>query len=244
MLDGADQVYLAIRTKSGPHVTPELFTTSSGQIVCLTSAKTLKARLLRRDPAVGLAAFGPTGTFAAAGTATVLDPAAPATVVGAGAPAMTAPLDVARFVRDNVAELTGAAFDALAGRLGRPLPPHRVLVTIEPTADWSAVAPTAGDAVVGWLTEDGAPLALPAQWDADAGIATVRTALFEACGAAARSPACVTVDSWSGYGPSGKRGLMLRGDGIARTEDGVTRLELDARRATHWDGVETGTTDL
>ena len=244
MLDGAEQVYIAIRTKSGPHVTPELFTTSGGQVVCLTAATTLKARVLRDDPAVGLAAFAPTGAVAAAGTATVIDPAAPATVVGAPGAVATAPLDVARFVRDNVAELTGAAFDALAGKLGRPLPPHRVLLTIDTTADWTGVAPAEGDAVVGWFTDDGEPLALPVEWDGDGNVATLPTALFEACGAATSSPACVTIDTWTGYGPSGKQGVMLRGDGVARTEDGVTRLALDLRRATRWDGVETETTDL
>jgi hypothetical protein len=281
-LAGAEHVYLAVRTKSGPHVTPELFTTSGGQIVCLTSAVTLKAKLLRRDPVVGLAAFGGTGAAIAAGTATVVDPASPATIADAPLAAVAAPLGVARFVRDNVAELSGAALDALVGRLGRPLPPHRVLVAVVPTAvavlevheltvseGWTSSPPApddddhddegldvdalpddvqrlvrTGDAVVGWLTDDGAPLALPVRWDADDGVATVPSALFEACGAAPRSPACVTLDTWTGYGPSGKQGVMLRGDGVARTEDAVTRLVLDATRATRWDGVETETTDL
>jgi hypothetical protein len=101
-----------------------------------------------------------------------------------------------------------------------------------------------GGAVVGWTRTDGTPLALPATWDATRSVATVPTSLFRASAAAAASAACVTFDRWTGLGPSGKQGLMLRGDGRARDADGETCLSLSVTRASHWDGIDVGTTDL
>ena len=97
---------------------------------------------------------------------------------------------------------------------------------------------------MGWLRTDGGPLALPATWDSDRHEATLPTAAFETCGAAAAGPACVTFDTWTGYGPTGKQGLMLRGTGRAASGDGITRLTFDIDRVSHWDGIETGTSSV
>jgi hypothetical protein len=228
VFDGAAQVYLAVRTRSGPNVTPELFTLSDGRLLCLTSVATLKAKLLRKDPVVGIAARTDGCSVAAVGTVEVLD--------------LPSPVDVGRFLRDNAAEMAGAAVDALAGRLGRPLPPRRVALAITP-AD-PVTGPATGDAVLGWTRADGTPLALPAEWDDDRKEATVPAALFTATGAAPSSAACVTLDSWTNYGPTGKQGVMLRGTGQAEIdgETAVLRFELD--RSTSWHGVTIGTDPL
>jgi hypothetical protein len=224
VFSGADQLYLAIRTRSGPNVTPELFTVSGDRLVCLTSVATLKSRLLRDDDVVGIAA----GSVCATGTAEVHD--------------IASPVDVGRFVRDNAGEMVGAAVDALVGRLGRPLPPRRVALVITPTDVVTGDEP--GDAVVGWLRDDGAPLALPAHWDEGAAVATLHASVFRRSGAGTESDACVTVDAWSGYGPTGKHGLMLRGPGVAEVDGDTVRLRLDAERVTYWDGITTGTAPL
>jgi hypothetical protein len=98
------------------------------------------------------------------------------------------------------------------------------------------------DVVLGWSRTDGTPLALPAWWDD--GSAVVARAFFEAAGAATASPASVTFDEWTGLGPSGKQGVMLRGAGLATSEADTFRVDLDIDRATHWDGIASGTVDL
>ena len=284
VLGSAEQVYLSVLTKSGPHVTPELFTTSGGHVLCVTAESTLKVRLLREQPVIGIAAVSGGAALSGYGTVQLLDPASPTSALAAPAAAAKAPLGLARYLLDNAAELTGAAMSALAGRLGGPIPPRRVVLVISLSAatlvdgdrvvveqGWDISAGPAvrgsvdddaqgpdlgalrddlrelaatGPAVVGWTASDGRPLALPATYDAGSGVATLPTALFRACGAATTSPACITFDTWSGYGPIGKQGLMLRGEGRAVDDGGRTRITVDISRATHWDGIETGTTEL
>jgi hypothetical protein len=283
VLATAEHVYVAVRARSGPHVTPELFTVSGGRILCVTAASTLKAKILRRRPLASIAAVSDDRLLTALGTVEVLDPASPTTALAAPALAAQAPLAVARFLRDNAAELAGAAVQAVTGQLGRPLPPRRVVLAITLTAatlvdgdtvtvddgwdppsadvvaedtddsdvpDLSALSAdlrdlaVSGSAVVGWTRLDGTPLALPATWDADRSVATVPTSLFRSSGGAVTSQACVTFDRWTGYGPSGKQGLMLRGVGQARGGDRSTQLSLTVTRASHWDGIDVGTTDL
>lgn len=287
VLDAAEHVYVAVRTRSGPHVTPELFTVDGGRVLCLTSVATLKAKLLRRDPTVGMTVCAGAVAGVAVAEAAIIDPASPGTMLRSPLRTAATPRGVARFVRDNASELAGAAVDLVAGRLGGPIPPHRVVLAMTPTAvavvdgdaltsaaGWDeAPAPlldddadggddtgpsidladvpehlaalaVSGDAVVGWNRGDGAPLALPVMWDADACTARLPTALFETCAGAPASPACVTFDTWTGFGPSGKRGLMLRGEGRASAEGSTTCLHLEVTRATYWDGIETSTTDV
>jgi hypothetical protein len=247
----------------------------------------VKARLVRNDPVAAVAARTGSTAAVAIGPVELIDPASPGTVLRSPLRSATAPLGVVRFVRDNASELAGAALDLVTGKLGGPIPPHRVVLAIGPTAvasvdgrkvqahgRWStghapsggqdedadfdgdteidladvpehlAALAVSGDAVVGWLRHDGSPLALPVEWDADGRRACLPTALFERCGGAADSPACVTFDTWTGFGPSGKQGLMLRGSGRATTDRATTLLALDVRRATYWDGIDTSTTDV
>jgi hypothetical protein len=75
-------------------------------------------------------------------------------------------------------------------------------------------------------------------------VATVPAELFHLVGAATRSPACVTFDSWSGYGPSGKQGLMLRGTGEGMAHGSDVELACTFDRVTHWDGTATASVDL
>jgi hypothetical protein len=290
VLDGVEQVYVGVSAPSGPHVTPELFTRVGGSIVCLTAATTLKVRVLRRRPQVALAAGSPGHALAVAGRAVVLDPASPTTLLRSPVRAATAPLTAARFALANAAELTGAAVDLFSGRLGGPIPPHRVLLAIEPTAavvthldevtthwgweptgddegnvDRDEAGPEAGDdlgeapdldpvpdelavlaeadaAVLGWTDRRGAPLALVAGWDGGSGRASLPAGLLDLVGASPRSAACATFDAWTRFGPSGKQGVMLRGTGKVRADGGGVACRFD--RATHWDGVDTATTDL
>jgi hypothetical protein len=225
---GAEQVYLSIRTRSGPNVTPELFTVDGERLLCMTSVATLKSKLLRKDPVVGLAARIGETAVVATGRVEVQD--------------VASPVGVARFVQDNLAEMAGAAVDAVTGRLGRPLPPRRVALVV--TIDEVRTTDVPGDAVAGWTRPDGHPLALPATWDPNTEIATLPAEVFRASGAADESAACVTLDSWTNYGPTGKQGVMLRGRGRAEIDGDEARLRYTLERMTSWDGVRTGTEPL
>lgn len=108
----------------------------------------------------------------------------------------------------------------------------------------AALAAESSETVVGWTREDGAPLTLPAAWDPRRAVASVPADLFRLVGAATHSPACVTFDSWSGYGPSGKQGLMLRGAGAGAVHGADVDLSCTFDRVTHWDGADTGSVDL
>ena len=282
VLDQATAVYVAVRSTSGPHLTPELFTVSGGQILCLTSADSLKARIGRHGGRIAVGAASGSAALVVAGAMAIADPTSLRSLIEGPAAAMRAPLGVTRFVRDNAAEMLGAAGDALAGRLGRPFPTHRVVLAISPEAaflvesgqvrlaeGWDAYEgleetqdtdaeesasvdfselpdqlrqlAVSGPAVVGWLRSDGAPLAFPGHWDADVLEATIPLVMFDTCGGALAGPACVTLDQWTGYGPGGKQGVMLRGEATASRDGDAARLRLRIDRASHWDGIDTGT---
>lgn len=285
VLDGTDTLYVAIHSSSGPHVTPELFTVSDGRLLCLTSVATLKARRSQNGGLVGLCASSATGSVVLKGSVEVVDPTSPRSALEAPSATLQAPLGVARFLRDNASEMVGATIDAMAGRLGRPLPPHRVVLAFTPTAaivteagavrfaeGWDVVADAgttplddsdesasidlgelpgelrdlavSGPAVVGWLRAVGAPIALPVEWDANQRVARLPLAVFDACGAAVSGPACITFDGRTGYGPSGKQGVMLRGAGTAARDGEMARITMEIGRASYWDGIETGTVNV
>ncbi|HUR06471.1 MAG TPA: hypothetical protein VM347_28250 [Nonomuraea sp.] len=288
VLEAADQLYVAVRTKAGPHVTPELLSLAGDRIICLAAASTVKVKRVQADGIAAFAALGADGWCSALASVEVLDPMDPGAALSTPALAAGSPRAVAGFLRSNARELSGAAMDFVRGRLGA-MPPHRVLLALTPLAasvaagdgglahhGWSSVAPRSqftqrfssegadpdrktpslhdlgplaelvesGPAVLGWLRSDGAPLALPVQWDAQRSRATLPASMFEACGAAPASPGCVTFDGWSGLGPSGKQGVMLRGDGAAERDGDAMSVAITTDRATTWDGIATQTLPL
>ena len=234
VLTTAPHVYVGVRTSTGPHVTPELFTISGEHLVCLTAASTLKAKVARREPIVAIAARTASGAMSGVATAEVFDPTQPGTAIDSPHAAAVTPAGVARFVRDNAAELVGAALDTLAGRLGAP-PEHRIVLVIR--LDDAMTVDDGGDVMLGWTRDDGTPLVLPARWEDD-DRAVVSASLFEHVGAEASSPACITFDETTGPGPSGKQGVMLRGTGRSTRDGDVVRIALDVERTVEWDGVE------
>jgi hypothetical protein len=97
-----------------------------------------------------------------------------------------------------------------------------------------------GPAWVGWTTASGQPLVAPCRWEADASRVVLPGAVLDELGGARRSRACVTRETWTGLGPSGKQGVMLRGDGVATAAQGGAVLDIDVDGVTYWDGVQTG----
>ncbi|HVM08235.1 MAG TPA: pyridoxamine 5'-phosphate oxidase family protein [Acidimicrobiales bacterium] len=289
VLSASTSMFVAVDSKRGPHVTPDLFVESSGRLWSFTAAKALKVRTLTKKPRCGVLVWNGDDAVVMAATATVVDARDPLGVATSGA-ALDVPRIAASFASKHAIELAGGAFDLISGRFGT-LPGRWVLLSLEVDAvahvrgnelvhddGWGAVSSPVveggstdgadtddlGDetdddgrtiavealpdavahlasrerAALGWYTAHG-PLALPARWALDTSTATVAARVFDVVGGGSHSPAAVTIDEWVSPGPSGKRGLMLRGQGTASpSEDGV-EVAVTAERAVVWDGVET-----
>jgi hypothetical protein len=290
VLGEAHHLVVGILTRRGPHVTPELFVVSAGRLWCLVAASTLKARRLAGGGQVAVAASSGPRHLLATGRATVVDPTHPVRNLRDVRTSVAAPGAVGQFALRNAAELAGAALDLFTGRLGGPLPPHRVALCIEPTAatvfdegagarddpPWSSAPEpdvrahdgpdatgdddpaeevveavpddlralaTDGPAAVGWTTAGGHPLVLPCRWAAERRELRVPEHAFAVTRAASTSRAAVMRDCWTGLGPSGKQGVMIRGDGTVQTaDDGVVTIGLVPDSVISWDGIATETT--
>lgn len=255
------QAYIAVETASGPHVTPELYTSSSSQLAFFAAATTLKAKVLQRRPVAGALVLAGSRALVLGGTVDVVDAARPRDL----ARALSRPVSVGRsvggFVARNLADLGGFAADAARGRVGG-LPPRRLLFTLTPErwalldggrlvaaeGPWTGTpgTPASGagglsGAVVGWGTPDG-PLAVPAAWDGDEGRALVPTPLATLAGMAGEAPACITFDDYGAPGPAAKRGMVLRGSARVETDGAGTWAYFAPDRAAIWEGVHSETT--
>ena len=93
------------------------------------------------------------------------------------------------------------------------------------------------DVAIGWEAAEG-PIALPARWCPERGVAIVPRPLFEAVGARQRCRASMCADQWKGPGPLGKEGVVFRGRGWAEMNGDDAELTLDVARIVRWDGVE------
>lgn len=284
LLADAGSLFVAVDSKRGPHVTPELFVEVGGRMWTFTAAETLKVRSLRRTPRAGVLVRRGRDALVASTQVQVLDAADPLSAATSGL-ALDVPRVTAAFAARHSLEIAGSAADYATGGLGL-VPGRRVLLAFEPTAvafvrdgrlvearGWDgapARMPVNGDdldeagvdepdidldaipsavrqlvrepgATLGWCAASG-PLALPAQWSIDDSVASVGARLFATTGCVSNGPAAVTIDEWRAPGPGGKRGVMLRGEGRATSDDAspdTVRVTVVADRAVVWDGMET-----
>jgi hypothetical protein len=257
ILGEARQAYVAITTGHGPHVTPELYAATDRDIWFFVAATTLKARTVSDGDRIGALVRSGGRALVLSGTARTYDVRSPTDVRRAVTDAQVARA-VSGFLLRNAGDLAAFGRDAITGRLGRRLPPRRVLFRLRPTraaildgvtvtesaGDWPGQpADVAGvdalrgsvDAVVGWLAPDG-PVALPARLDGDT--AHVPPAAAALAALPAEAPACVVVDDYGEPGPAAKKGTLRRGTGRL-APDGTATLAV--ARTTEWDGVRTTT---
>jgi hypothetical protein len=250
------QAYVAVDAKDGPHVTPELYAPAGDDLWFLVAATTVKARVVPANDRI--AALVRTSGRAAvlSGPARTYDVRSPADI-GRAVTDATVAKALTGFLLRNAGDLAAFGRDALSGRLGRRLPPRRILIRLTPTraalldgarlvaaaGDWpgpagtGAAGPLAGaaDAVVGWTGPDG-PLALPARTDGTT--AAVPVALAALAALLDEAPACLVTDAYNDLGPAAKTGTLLRGSGRL-APDGTATIEV--HRTTTWDGVTTTT---
>jgi hypothetical protein len=222
----SDLSFVAIRTARGPHVTPQLLAEAGGRLWFATSTESLKARVLRRRPAVSVCRGG----SVVVGSAAVLDPLRPTSLLKAPFDAMRSGVGMAAYALENMDDMVGAALDALSLRLGDNALERRVLVAVSVESSFSV--DDGGDAAVGLLTDSGV-VVVPGSWDPSASVAaipSVESAVLD-------GPVAVTVDLAGGAGPAQKQGVMHRGLGRA-VAGGVA---VDIERSTWWNGASVGT---
>lgn len=260
-LSAARQAYVAVASKRGPHVTPQLYGLADGRLWFFAAATTLKAKVLRREPRVGVVVREGERAVVIGGRVDALDPADIGSIVERFPHWRSTTGGVASFALRNAADLAGFVTDTVRRRTGTIPPPRRVLFSVSPEriavvdrgevaladGDWPGQAsdghgPT-GDAVVAWTTPRG-PLALPAIWDGEAKTATIPPALTRLADLPPASAMSVVFDEYGRPGPAGKRGLLLRGDGRLETAgDGGAVIRFTADHGVRWRGVRTERVD-
>ena len=258
VLGESRQAFVAVATRNGPHVTPELYAVEDGRLWFASAAATVKVRAVEKRPHAAAAIRAGDRSVVVSGTVESFDPFDPRALARAARQGPAVAKALGQFGLRNAPDLAGFVADTVRGRLGRRVPgrrtvlaltPDRVALTASTTVEgaWGAwpnasAATEVGDpgegidGVVGWETDAGV-LALPARWDASSCAAHVPAALLDLAGIDGSARACVAADEYGGPGPAAKSGLLLRGHG---RRDGAL-VHIDADRVTSWDGIVTAT---
>ena len=254
------QAYIAVSSKGGPHVTPELYAWSGEQLWFGVASSTLKAKVVQRNRAAGAVVSINDRSVMVQGEVEVLDPRHPKTWAAQARGLPKAMHAMARFTVRNAPDLLAFVGDAASGRLGWRVPPMRLVLRMEP----SSVALIEGDSVSdgwgGWanFAADGAaadvpaggrravvglpgPVAVPGRWFEDERRLHVVPGVLDLLHLERSFPLGVVVDEYSAPGPAAKQGQLLRGTGHVGRERGFIDVESD--RVVEWDGIETTTAE-
>jgi hypothetical protein len=259
------QAYVAVPASSGPHVTPELYSWSRGRLWFASATGTLKTSVLRRDPHGGAVVSAGGRSVLLRGRIDAFDARHPLELARRAPAFAEAAMAWTEYVLRNAPDLVAFALDAVSGRLGRRIPPLRVLHALTPVAAavveggevtdrwgrWTGrrrAAPqrssrTSRDlsATIGGRPAVAAvpgPLALPGRWHEGDGRFHLAPELASLVGLPRHFPMSVVVDEYVSPGPAAKEGTLLRGEGrLVRGDPGAITLEPE--RAVEWRGVDT-----
>lgn len=146
VISGAKLCYVAVQSRFGPHVTPEAFSTARGRLWFVTSIRSLKARAIRRDPAVGVLLRAGERSLTFSGRAEVLSMWSPRETARFFASALPAGEALGSYGIRNVGILLGYSLDLCSLSSGT-LPIDRVLVSVRPE---SAALIESDDVVETW----------------------------------------------------------------------------------------------
>jgi hypothetical protein len=134
LLHHGRQAYVVVPSANGPHVTPELFGWSGGRVWFAVAGTTLKAKVLARRPEAGLVVATQGRTVLLSGAVERHDPRDPVPLLRHPVRTLGALRAGARYGVRNAADLVAFVGDATSGKLGRRLPPRRVLFALDPSA--------------------------------------------------------------------------------------------------------------
>ncbi|MCU1372194.1 MAG: hypothetical protein JWO77_3388 [Ilumatobacteraceae bacterium] len=240
------QAHIAIVSRRGPHVTPELYAWAEGRLWFWFARTTLKARVLATSPEVAVLVTVGGRSAVIEGTVDLIDVRRPATLLGTPARALRASKATGAYVARNAEDLAAFTRDLATGRLGWRLPPARILASVEVRSSIlvdedrtteAAMEPTgrrsAGERVVVALP---GPTALPGRWFADAAELVVDPALLERAGVGRTTAVAIVADDYVAPGPAAKVGTLVRG--TATRGSGTGTLRVDADSVTSWDGID------
>ena len=253
------QAYVAVDSKNGPHVTPEVYTWSDGRLWFAAASTTLKAKVLAERPGAGAVVNVGGRTVMLAGQVAGFDPRDVRGLADRTGELPAAARAMGRFTVRNAPDLLAFFGDAVTGKLGQDPPPLRVLFALER----ARAALVENDAVAGcwgWSGDPGGngqappaggeravaalpgPVAVPARWFADDRRLHVPPPLLGMLGLDDGFPLGVVVDDYTAPGPAAKQGVLLRGRGrLADPAAGVVEVRTD--RVVEWDGIETSSHD-
>jgi hypothetical protein len=258
ILEQGRHAYVAVAASAGPHVTPELYSVADGRLWCWTAATTVKAKVVEDDPRVSAVVTIGSRSVVLTGHARRYDPTDVRNLPKALREPKALGEATLRFGLRNAADLGAFATDLVSGRLGRKLPPRRVMLGIKPdrmvvvdagrielaTGTWAAepaeggpVAEGTRDAVIAWETDDG-PVALPGRVDLEQHAAWLPPALVALTGLPSPARVGIVVDDYMAPGPAAKEGTLLRGTALL---DPSGRADVVPERETEWHGVATST---
>jgi len=262
LLGEGRQVYVAVSSENGPHVTPELYAWSEGALWFAAAATTLKAKVLQKDPSIGAVVSVPGRALVMTGRVRAFDAHHPVDLARQVDRLPAAARALTRFTVRNATDLLAFAGDLATGKLGWGLPPRRIAFALRP----ERVALIENDSVTthwGWGLDDGdlddadaeavpvggeravaafpGPVALPCRWFAEESRLHLPGPLTGLLDLPRRFPVSVVVDQYGAPGPAAKQGTLVRGVGTVDRRD-PRLVELTPDRVTEWDGIESSTT--
>ena len=251
------QVHVAVPSKRGPHVTPELYAWHGDRLWFAAASSTLKAKVLGRRPEAGAVVTGHGRSVVLRGPVDRFDLLDPLGIARLASDVGRAGLALGAYAVRNAPDLLAFLRDTATGRLGSRIPPRRILFALEPTAaacienealvacwgDWTCTgvepAPRSrggGEPAVAALP---GLVAVPGRWFADEQQFRTAPALLELSDLDTELELSVVLDRSNGPGPAAKEGTLVRGRGT-RTGRGVVQVAKDT--VVEWDGVETTST--
>jgi Pyridoxamine 5'-phosphate oxidase len=136
VLEGASFCYLAARSTAGPHLTPLVYAVHASRLWVTTSRRSVKARLWKRDPAVGGLVRSGDRSLTFAGSVRTFDLLDPGTWAASAVSAPRLTFAAAAFTRRNARFFAGYAVDAPRVPLAWS-PPGRVFTEVG--MEWAAI---------------------------------------------------------------------------------------------------------
>jgi hypothetical protein len=249
------QAYIAVSSKDGPHVTPELYAWSGGCLWFAVASSTLKAKVVRRDPTVGVMVSIRDRSVVLRGEVDVFDPRHPKQLLEAARACPDVALALVRFTVRNAPDLLAFVGDFATGKLGWRLPPPRLLLRFSPFAavliendsvvdslgtwperarDDAVDVPTGGRPAVIALP---GPVVLPCRWFEDERKVHVVRDVLQLLELEQVFPLSIVVDEYTAPGPAAKQGTLLRARGLLSEEPGF--IDIEPETAVEWVGVNT-----
>jgi hypothetical protein len=257
-LEEGRQAYVAVSSKNGPHATPELYAWSGGRLWFAVASSTLKAKVVQRDPLVGVVVSIRDRSVVLRGEIDIFDPRHPKPILRHARAFPEISRALAHYAVRNASDLFAFVGDAATGKLGWRIPPVRVLLRFSPFAatlfqnesliggwgTWSGIttvdsadAPAGGQPAV--VALPGA-VVLPCRWFSDERKLHVAPDLLQLLQLEHTFPLGIVVDEYTAPGPAAKQGTLVRGSGLLSDERGFIDLELET--VVDWDGVNTTST--